>query len=81
MYACALVELELHFPERGRGRQTRAAKQVCAKCEVREACLERAIENREPYGIWGGMTERERHEEIKRRAGLTAEPALLSASA
>lgn len=76
---CALVALELHFPERGRGSQTRAAKAVCFTCEVRVSCLEGAIARREPYGIWGGMTERERHAEIRRRA--TSEPALLSVSA
>ena len=38
----------------------RDAKRVCAKCEVREQCLKWAIDHDERFGIWGGMSERER---------------------
>ena len=37
-----------------------AAKAVCAACPVRQACLEHALSASEPYGIWGGLTLRER---------------------
>lgn len=37
-----------------------AARDLCARCEVRAACLEYALAVGEPYGIWGGMTEAER---------------------
>ena len=45
---------------RKRGASTRDAKRVCAKCEVREQCLKWAIDHDERFGIWGGMSERER---------------------
>ncbi len=31
------------------------AKQICATCPVIDACLERAIDRREPWGVWGGQ--------------------------
>ncbi|GHB79052.1 transcriptional regulator WhiD [Streptomyces cirratus] len=48
--------------ERGEDREVRdeAAKQVCAGCPVRAACLEHALTTREPFGVWGGLTEEER---------------------
>ena len=49
---------EAFFPEKGGS--TRDAKRVCAKCEVREQCLKWAIDHDERFGIWGGMSERER---------------------
>lgn len=47
--------------------EVRKAKEVCRGCVVREACLEYALANREDYGIWGGMSERERRRVLKRR--------------
>ena len=47
--------------------QTRDAKRVCAQCEVREQCLNWAIEHDERFGIWGGMSERERRKYKKMR--------------
>ena len=55
---CMGVDPELFFPERGAS--TREAKEVCRGCVVREDCLEFAIANGEKFGIWGGMSERER---------------------
>jgi WhiB family redox-sensing transcriptional regulator len=52
------VDPELFFPERGSS--TREAKEVCRGCVVRIECLEFAIANSEKFGIWGGMSERER---------------------
>jgi WhiB family redox-sensing transcriptional regulator len=40
----------------------RRAKAICADCSVRRACLEYALEIREPHGIWGGLNENERRE-------------------
>ena len=48
----------MFFPERGQTAEP--ARQVCARCPVRQACLEYALSNRITYGIWGGLTERER---------------------
>ena len=61
--------------ERGpaRARRQSAAKAVCAKCPVVEACLKHALAVREPYGVWGGMSEEERARLI------AAEPATVAA--
>ena len=56
--ACRGTELEVFFPERGE--TAGPARQVCARCPVRQACLDYAISNRITHGIWGGLTERER---------------------
>ena len=55
---CAQTDPEAFFPEKGGS--TREAKKVCRSCEVRAECLEFALENDERFGIWGGMSERER---------------------
>ena len=57
---CAEVDPEVWFPEKGGS--TRPAKAVCQNCEVRAQCLEYALEHEyiAGYGIWGGMSERER---------------------
>ena len=36
------------------------AKEICDRCPVRQACLDCALATREPFGIWGGLTEQER---------------------
>ncbi len=48
--------------ERGPSRRNRdsAAKAVCLNCPVLQKCREHALRMREPYGVWGGMTEHER---------------------
>jgi len=61
---CAQTDPEAFFPEKGGS--TREAKKVCAACEVRAECLEYALANDERFGIWGGLSERERRK-LKRR--------------
>ena len=56
--ACHGTDLNLFYPERGES--AGPARQVCARCPVRQPCLEYALSNRITYGIWGGLTERER---------------------
>jgi WhiB family redox-sensing transcriptional regulator len=56
--ACRGADLEVFFP--GRGKSAGPARQVCAECPVRQACLDYAISNRIAYGVWGGLTGRER---------------------
>ena len=63
---CAQTYPEAFFPEKGGS--TREAKRVCVGCEVRSECLDYALENDERFGIWGGMSERERRK-LKRRIG------------
>ncbi|HVM02118.1 MAG TPA: WhiB family transcriptional regulator [Acidimicrobiales bacterium] len=55
---CMGVDPDLFFPERGAS--TREAKEVCRGCVVRAECLEYALDNAEKFGIWGGLSERER---------------------
>ena len=43
-----------------RRRREAAAKSVCARCPVRNDCLADALAAEERFGIWGGLTERER---------------------
>jgi WhiB family redox-sensing transcriptional regulator len=69
---CAQTDPEAFFPEKGGS--TREAKRVCRSCEVRAECLEYALENDERFGIWGGMSERERRR-LKREAVLSRRPA------
>ena len=56
----------LEFPKRGAS--TREAKSVCAGCEVKDDCLEYALVNGEKFGIWGGLSERERRRLRRQRA-------------
>lgn len=63
--ACKGASDDLWFPERGE--PAHHAKAVCRECPVRQACLDYAIENGERWGIWGGMTVRERRAEKRRR--------------
>lgn len=55
---CAQTDPEAFFPEKGGS--TRQAKDVCKQCDVRAECLESALKNDERFGIWGGLSERER---------------------
>ncbi|MFV2197474.1 MULTISPECIES: WhiB family transcriptional regulator [unclassified Nocardiopsis] len=63
---CAQTDPEAFFPEKGGS--TREAKKVCQSCEVRAECLEYALEHDERFGIWGGLSERERRR-LKKAAG------------
>jgi WhiB family transcriptional regulator, redox-sensing transcriptional regulator len=55
---CAQTDPEAFFPEKGGS--TREAKKICLGCEVRHECLEYALAHDERFGIWGGLSERER---------------------
>lgn len=65
--ACRGLDTEIFFHpdgERGPARSGReeAAKAVCASCPVRAECAAHALRAREPYGIWGGLSEADREE-------------------
>ena len=71
--ACRGLDVEAFYHpdnERGPAREARelAAKAVCADCPVRAACAAYALATREPYGIWGGLSESEREELLGARA-------------
>ena len=55
---CAQTDPEAFFPEKGGS--TREAKRICVGCEVKAECLEYALLQDERFGIWGGLSERER---------------------
>ncbi|WP_042387409.1 WhiB family transcriptional regulator [Streptacidiphilus melanogenes] len=70
--ACARQEARLFFHPAGeRGRdfedRERAAKRVCAECPVIARCRAYALAAREPYGVWGGLSENERAAALRRR--------------
>jgi WhiB family transcriptional regulator, redox-sensing transcriptional regulator len=62
---CAQTDPEAFFPEKGGS--TREAKRICQGCDVRSECLEYALAHDERFGIWGGLSERERRK-LKKRA-------------
>jgi len=62
---CAETDPEAFFPEKGGS--TREAKRICSGCEVRSQCLEYALAHDERFGIWGGLSERERRK-LKKKA-------------
>ena len=57
---CNQTDPDAFFPEKGGS--TRAAKRTCASCDVRAECLEYALDHGERFGIWGGLSETERHQ-------------------
>lgn len=63
---CAETDPEAFFPDKGGS--TREAKRICQACGVRDECLEYALENDERFGIWGGLSERERRR-LKKQLG------------
>jgi WhiB family redox-sensing transcriptional regulator len=68
---CAETDPEAFFPEKGGS--TREAKRVCAGCSVQAECLQYALDNDERFGIWGGLSERERRRlRVQQRTLLSA---------
>jgi WhiB family redox-sensing transcriptional regulator len=74
--ACTDVEPDALFV---RGAAQQQAKQVCMSCPVIAECLADALDNHTEFGVWGGMTERERRALLKRRPGVTSWRALFEA--
>jgi WhiB family redox-sensing transcriptional regulator len=62
------------------GAEQNRAKQVCMSCVVRTECLADALDNRVEFGVWGGMTERERRALLKRRPNVQSWRRLLEAA-
>ena len=63
--ACRGLDVERFFHpdgERGPAREQREheAKAICASCPVLAACASHALRSREPYGVWGGLSESDR---------------------
>jgi len=56
--SCRGVDAELFFPMTDE--EAEASKSICETCPVRLACLAFALERNERFGVWGGLTEKER---------------------
>jgi WhiB family redox-sensing transcriptional regulator len=56
------------------------AKSICLGCPVRTECLADALDNRVEFGVWGGMTERERRALLRRRPDVQSWWRLLEAA-
>ena len=67
---CKGANADLFFPERGAS--TRTAKSICRECPVRAECLEFALSSGEKFGIWGGLSERERRRVRRERQVASA---------
>lgn len=67
--ACLDSDPELFFPE-GRYQEAwiKEAKAVCRSCPVRELCLERALDNKEEFGVFGGTTLADRRRMVRNNA-------------
>ncbi|WP_329140013.1 WhiB family transcriptional regulator [Streptomyces sp. NBC_00670] len=55
---CAQTGADFFFPEPGSS--LRDAKRICGMCETRSVCLEYALRHDERFGVWGGLSEKER---------------------
>lgn len=55
---CPQTDPEAFYPEKGGS--TKEAKRICRECPVQKQCLQWALDNDERFGVWGGLSERER---------------------
>ena len=72
--ACRATDPDALFVQ---GAAQNRAKALCLGCPVRTECLADALDNRIEFGVWGGMTERERRALLRRRPSVTSWRALL----
>jgi WhiB family redox-sensing transcriptional regulator len=63
---CAQVDPEIFFPEIGSSYGSQQAKKLCGSCDVKQQCLDYALENRERYGVWGGASPGDRYRMLRR---------------
>jgi len=68
MAKCRGMQDEL-FPD---GADQKRARTICAGCQVRAECLAEALDNRIEWGVWGGMTERERRRLLRQHSDITS---------
>ena len=54
------------------GAAQREAARLCGGCPVRMECLADSLDNRTEFGVWGGMTERQRRALLKERPDITS---------
>lgn len=65
---CAQIDPDMFFADGPGGTGSAEAKRVCAGCDVREQCLEYALRKGERFGVWGGLSPRQRQALTKRAA-------------
>lgn len=75
---CAQTDPESFFPEKGGS--TKEAKRMCLTCEVRPQCLRLALVTEERFGIWGGLSERERRK-LRKKEQAEQDAAVAQAAA
>jgi WhiB family redox-sensing transcriptional regulator len=63
---CSQTDPEAFYPEKGG--TPNAAKRICDRCEVKTECLDYALRRDERFGVWGGLTRRERVNILRRAA-------------
>ena len=68
-------DASIFFPDPGNN--ANQAKKMCARCPVREKCLDWSIETRQMYGVWGGVAEKKRRKMMQLRYGRTPYYAIL----
>jgi WhiB family redox-sensing transcriptional regulator len=73
--ACQSADPELFFPVSAghSAAEIARAKAICARCSIRQQCLEYALESQQPDGIWGGASEQERRLIVARRGRLASQ--------
>ncbi len=67
--ACRSADPDMLFVQ---GAAQNRAKAICMSCSVRTECLADALDNRIEFGVWGGMTERERRALLRRRPNVVS---------
>jgi WhiB family redox-sensing transcriptional regulator len=67
--ACRATDPDALFVQ---GAAQNRAKALCSGCVVRTECLADALDNEVEFGVWGGMTERERRALLRRRPNVTS---------
>ncbi len=72
--ACRAADPDMLFVK---GAAQNRAKAICLGCQVRTECLSDALDNRVEFGVWGGMTERERRALLRRRPNVASWRSLL----
>lgn len=70
---CRGYDTEIFFPNDGDTSSQGYAKAICGRCEVRQDCLDSALNAGENWGIWGGLTPRERKALLRRSSRVTGQ--------
>lgn len=78
--ACREEAIDENHPTVARGARQRTVRLICLGCPVRTECLAEALDNRVEFGVWGGMTERERRALLRRRPEVTSWADVLQAA-